>query len=227
MASPPRRPTSQGLFGAVVVLLGFLLLLDTIGVYPTGELVVYAPSLFALVGGWALVRSGFRNVVGPVLLVAVAGAWQAVALGYATAGQVAAFWPVLLIAFGLSVLLGRYRTRARATDDAHSSVFAAFSGAERRNTADAFTGADLTAVFGGVELDLRDAEVGEPPAHVNAVALFGGAEVIVPREWNVEMDVVPVLGGAADKRPRREERGGEIEMVVSGFAAFGGVSVSD
>jgi hypothetical protein len=226
--APTRRiPTSQLLFGALVVLLGVLLLLDSTNVAPTRSLLTYAPSLFVLVGLWAFVQSGFRNVVGPAVLVVVAGAWQLVALGYATVSELVVYWPVLVIAFGLSVVLGQYRSRVATTDDSHDSLFAAFGGVERRNTSKTFVGADLTAVFGGAELDLRDAELTDRPARVNVVALFGGAEVVVPRDWNVKMDVLPILAGASDDRPRRESEHDEIDLVVTGFTAFGGVSVTD
>lgn len=225
--SARRLPTSQLLFGAAVVLIGVLLLLDTTGLYPSESLLAYVPSLFVVVGLWALLRGGFRSLVGPVIVIVVAGTWQLVALGVVTAEQALAYWPVLLIAFGLSVMLGQYRSRVRSADDAYSSVFAALGGVERRNTSQAFEGADLTAVFGGAELDLRDAKVADRPARVNALALFGGVEVIVPRDWNVRMEVLPVLGGASDDRPRREERHESVDLEVTGFAAFGGVSVSD
>ena len=226
--APARRlPTGQVLFGALIVLVGILLLLDTTNVFETRRLLAYAPSLFVLLGLWVLVQSGFRTVVGPVLLVAVAGAWQLVTLGYATVGQLVAYWPILVVAFGLSVILGQYRARAIVTEDAHSSLFAAFGGVERRNASKAFVGADLTAVFGATELDLRDAAVVDRPARITAMALFGGAEIVVPRDWNVQMDVLPVFGGASDDRGRREETHESVDLVVTGFTAFGGVSVTD
>ncbi|WP_231751334.1 hypothetical protein [Halogeometricum sp. CBA1124] len=115
--------------------------MDSTNVAPTRSLLTYAPSLFVLVGLWAFVQSGFRNVVGPAVLVVVAGAWQLVALGYATVSELVVYWPVLVIAFGLSVVLGQYRSRVATTDDSHDSLFAAFGGVERRNTSKTFVGA--------------------------------------------------------------------------------------
>lgn len=225
--SSRRLPTSQFLLGALVVLIGVVLLLETTGLAPTRSLLQFVPSLFVLVGVWALVGSRFRNFVGPVVLIAVAGAWQLVALGYATVEGMIDLWPLLLIAFGLSIVLGQYRSAALDVDDSFTSAFAAFGGVEKRNTSHTFAGADLTAAFGGTELDLRDAELADRPARVNAVALFGGVDVIVPREWNVRMDVLPVLGAATDERPRSTEPNEGVDLVVTGFVAFGGISVSD
>ncbi|WP_436909227.1 LiaF transmembrane domain-containing protein [Halosimplex marinum] len=222
-----RRVTSQILVGAVVVLLGVVLLAETTGLYDADRLLVYVPSLFVLVGLFAIVASGFRNLVGPLMVVLVAGGWQLVALDYLAAETVFSLWPVLIVLFGLSLILGQYRARAVARESDFLTSVAVFGGRAERSTSKTFHGADLTAAFGGVELDLRDAVVEHPPATINANALFGAVEVVVPREWNVRVDVLPILAGAEDERPRREAEHDEVDLVVTGFALFGGVAVQD
>jgi predicted membrane protein len=230
MAQSRRRLlSSQVVLGALIVLVGVLLLGQTTDFYDLEYLFDYIPSLFVLLGIYAMVRSGFRNVFGPLVIVAVAGAWQLVELGYVSGDEVWQFWPLFVVFFGLSLILGQLRGRrsAEAVGEDHVSALAVFGGSEKRSASTTFSGANLTALFGGTELDLRDAEVADPPAHVSAVALFGGVSVIVPRDWNVELDVLPILGGAADERPRREREHDDLDLVVSGFAAFGGVSIED
>ena len=222
-----QKPTSQTLFGALIALLGIVLLVNTTGLYDTSVLLDFVPSLFVLVGLYALVVSRFRNVTGPLVVVAGALAWQLVAIDVVAPEEVGQFWPVLVIVFGLSVVLGRLRGQSVAVGSEHVSTMAIFGGRDQRATSRTFAGGDLTALFGGVELDLRETEVTDRPARVNAVALFGGVEVVVPRDWNVQMDVLPVFGGAEDERPHRAEEHEEVDLVVTGFAAFGGVSVSD
>lgn len=222
-----RLPIGRSLIGAFVVLAGVLLLLDTTGTVPTRNLLIYVPSLFVFAGVWSLVASRFRNLLGPLVLIAVAGAGQLIVLGYATLEQVAVYWPLLLIAGGLSIASGRFSSEVSASDAAYTSAFAAFGGVEKRNTSRTFSGGDLIAVFGGTELDLRDAGIGATPATIDAIALFGGVDVVVPRDWNVRMDVVPLFGGATDDRPRRERTHEETDLVVTGVAAFGAVSITD
>ncbi|MFB6152797.1 MAG: LiaF domain-containing protein [Halodesulfurarchaeum sp.] len=74
-------------------------------------------------------------------------------------------------------------------------------------TSAAFTGGDITVAFGGAEIDLRDATVAADGAEIGVLGLFGGVEVVVPRNWDVTIDVLPVFGGASDDRLReaREE----------------------
>ncbi|SDM09162.1 Cell wall-active antibiotics response 4TMS YvqF [Halogranum gelatinilyticum] len=222
-----RRLSNQSLVGVLIVLVGVVLLVDTTGLYDTGFLLTYVPSLFVLVGLYALVSSDFRNVGGPLVLVTVASAWQLVALDVVTVGRILRFWPLLIVLVGLSIALGRVRPSVAEVDDDRFDLVAAFGGLDRRATSKTFTGGNVTVAFGGGELDLRDTLVPAPPARVNVVALFGGVDVVVPRDWNVRLDVLPVFGAAEDDRPRREAEHDGVDLVVTGFCAFGGVTVTN
>ena len=221
------RLSTQELLGAVVLIVGVILLLDTTGVAETGVLLNYVPTLFVLLGIYALVTSKFRNLFGPLLVIVVAGAWQIAALDLFPEADLVSFWPALIILFGLSLLLGRMRRDAEEISEHTADGIAVFGGRNQRVRSPHFSSGDLTALFGGYELDLRDVEVADPPARISAIAMFGGIDIIVPRGWNVRLDVLPIFGGAEDERPRREEDHEQVDLVVSGFAAFGGVSVND
>jgi predicted membrane protein len=123
--------------------------------------------------------------------------------------------------------LSQFRSPPATAGSSHVTGFGIFGGSERRVTTQTFTGGNLTAIFGGTGLDLREAGIAQRPAHVSAIALFGGVEVTVPEEWNVEMDVLPLFGGASDERTRSERTHEETDLVVTGLAAFGGVEVND
>ena len=227
--------------------MGVLLLFQTTGIFETRSLLQYVPSLFVLLGIWLFVQSGYRSIVGPVVIVGVAGAVQLSVLGYATAEELVVYWPVLVIALGLSIALGQYRSSVRRSDASYTSGVTVFGGVEKRNTSEAFVGGDLTTIFGETTLDLRDAKLTDRPARVDLTVLFGEAQLIVPRDWVVQMEVVPVLGSAADERPRRaladDPTGEEVDptgggadptgertgadLVVTGFVAFGEASVRD
>lgn len=224
--TPPRIPTSQFLLGAIIVLLGILLLFTTTGVYPVQDLLLYVPSLFVALGIWLLVQSRLRSLFGPVVLIGVAGAAQLVVLEYATVEQVLVYWPVLVIALGLSIAVGQYRSRVHQADADFTSGVAILGGVDKRNTSQTFAGGDLTAIFGDTNLDLRDAHVATRPARINATVMFGDIDITVPHDWNVHMDVLPVLADATDDRRRRDDHE-EVDLIVTGFAAFGDVSVSD
>jgi hypothetical protein len=228
-----RRPPSQVVIGVLVVLVGVALLANTTGLYDTGPLLRWVPALFVLVAVYAMVVSRFENLFGPLAIALVAGTVQLVVLDAIQGATLVQFWPVLVVLFGLSVLAGRLRSRAAPVDGSVVDAVAIFGGVERTATSRAFRGATLTALFGGAELDLRDAAIvdADRPARITATAVFGDVEVIVPREWRVDLDVLPILGGAEDDRPRRaRDEGaapGAVDLIVTGTALFGAVSVTD
>ena len=224
------RISTQALTGAVIVIIGILLLLSTTGVYDVGILWRYVPSLFVLLGVWALYRSGFRNVSGPIILIIIAGTVQLLVLDIITGDVIASWWPVLIVLFGLSLLFGHWRRSRRvpsvATDD--FDLIGIFGGSDQRVASTSFRGGSATAVFGGVEVDLREVEVDDPPAVVTATVLFGGVELEVPEDWVVHIDALPIFGAVEDERPRRPagaEVKSEPDLIVTGFVSFGGISI--
>ena len=87
----------------------------------------------------------------------------------------------------------------------------------------AFRGGELTAVMGGVELDLR---AGGPrtAGRVDVFAIWGGIDIRVPDDWRVEFDATSVIGGLEDARGCASgETAGTL--VVRGFVMMGGVEV--
>ncbi|MFC7044945.1 hypothetical protein ACFQH6_05460 [Halobacteriaceae archaeon GCM10025711] len=223
------RFTGRSATGLVIVLIGLLLLLGTTGTVDTTGLVQWIPSLFVLLGLWALVASGFRNLTGPLVVITVAGGWQLYELGVVTAETLTSWWPLLVVVFGASLVLSRWRRESApaAHPGDQFSAFSLFGGVERRVTARTFVGGDVVSVFGAAEIDLTDAVVETPPASVDVFAAFGGADIRVPEGWDVRLDVVPIFGGTEDKRRTGGTGEGTPDLVVTGLVLFGGVTLKD
>ncbi|MEF8837986.1 MAG: DUF5668 domain-containing protein, partial [Haloarculaceae archaeon] len=174
MSTGPRRsgiPT-QIILGILIAIVGVVLLVDTTGLYETRPLMDYVPSLFVRMGLYALWRGGLRNVFGPLVVIVLAGAWQLAALEVVSWEQLWDFWPVFLVIFGLSLVVSHFRQPPSQSTVDHIRSVSVFGGSEKRSTSKSFTGADITAVFGGAQLDLRDAAVADRPVKLNVVAMF-------------------------------------------------------
>jgi predicted membrane protein len=91
-----------------------------------------------------------------------------------------------------------------------------------------FKGGQLTAVMGGVEIDLRHAEVGEKPAVIEATAIMGGIEIKVPENWVVKDDTFAIFGAAEDKRSASVQVVDDSpDLVVTGVVFMGGLEIKD
>ncbi|QCB94653.1 LiaF transmembrane domain-containing protein [Cellulomonas shaoxiangyii] len=192
-----RRPPGQVLLGLLVVAVGVVLLLERTGVLDVDPGTV--------VGTWwplAVIAVGVvsavvvpRAWIGPAVVTAVGAILLLVELGVVEPDVWSALWPVAIVAVGLGILL---RAGSSGGDADHVTAFAFWWGAEPRTRSQRFTGASLTAVMGGVSLDLREADiVGQ--ARIDVFTFWGGVDIRVPRTWRVRIGGLPLLGGWEDK----------------------------
>jgi len=111
------------------------------------------------------------------------------------------------------------------------TAVAVFGGCERRYTGQHFVGGKAVSIFGGVELDFRDADM-DDEAVLEINCIFGGVEIQVPPNWRVHSRSLPVFGGFEDKSGRKAnlDPNQEVKMktlVVTGIVVFGGVEISN
>lgn len=152
----------------------------------------------------------------------------------------AAFWPMMLIAVGLYVMWGSFQWGSKpvpgstsAAGDPRTTLNEAvvFGGLERRMTSQDFQGGDVTAIFGGVELDLTEANMVANEATLAITAIFGGVEVRVPPTWQVAYRGAPIFGGVEDKtRTARVDDPANPSpktLVITGAVIFGGLEIKN
>ncbi|MCK5004010.1 MAG: hypothetical protein KAS21_02935 [Candidatus Aminicenantes bacterium] len=140
------------------------------------------------------------------------------------------FWPAILIVIGLSLLKGNGKKIKRVKDsvdkDNYISGLALFSGFERKVSSKSFRGGNITALFGGAEIDLRNAKISPDGASLDLIALFGGVEVRLPDEWNIELNSTALFGGVGNKCKSENPGDGE-PLIISATAIFGGVEIKN
>ena len=136
--------------------------------------------------------------------------------------------PVAIIGLGLNLILGGLRrkksdVKAKIKQNrSHSkNGCAVFSGLDMKVDGEVFEGAELVAVFGGVECDLRNAII-EKDCVIDAVAVFGGIDIIVPAHVNVKTDAFSLFGGL-DNLTRSNPDG--VTIYINGVSVFGGIEV--
>jgi len=151
-------------------------------------------------------------------------------------------WPLALIACGVVMLLRRLQWKPlmdalsgghlASSSESYSTEhrlreFALFSQVKRRVESPAFEGGELSATFGGIEVDLRRAEISNEARRVvlETNAAFGGIEIRLPEHWKVSVEGSAAFGQFEDKTiPPRPEPGVQAPvLVIRGGVAFGAV----
>jgi len=160
------------------------------------------------------------------------------------------YWPLLLIAAGIMILMQRFvgprwandwwkndyhhhHHRYRSNRYDHSkwagnmnnpgfSKNSIFGSGDHIVLDPEFKGGELNAVFGGITLDLRrtNLPVGETILDINAV--FGGITIYVPVDWFVETHLDAVFGGFQDNRLPKEPLDTTRKLTITGSCVFGG-----
>jgi len=87
----------------------------------------------------------------------------------------------------------------------------------RRNT-------QAFALFGGMDLDLRDAIFEAPVVEISGFWCFGGLDIKVPVGIEVQDQTAGIFGGT-DVRDIGDPVPGAPTLVIKGVTLFGGVSV--
>lgn len=106
-------------------------------------------------------------------------------------------------------------------DDESGAVF----GAANINLAGKeFKGKNVSAVFGGLKLDLREAKIKEDVI-INATAIFGGVDIYVPENVIVETKSNSLFGGVSNKKKSAPKTAKAPTVYVNGTAMFGGIEV--
>jgi predicted membrane protein len=139
------------------------------------------------------------------------------------------FWPSIFIIIGIIFITTKRRSwssiqsKGMAGDDIIDHVYV-FSGGERQVTSQNFKGGKLSAVFGGMEIDLTQAKLAPGRNELEIACVFGGATLIVPDTWWVTIEVTPVLGGFSDSRKLNPGRivDQNSQLVIKGAVVFGG-----
>lgn len=164
------------------------------------------------------------------------------------------FWPVFIIFVGLMVMFKPRRWQNHSFKDwkqghrhnwnEHNNtekvagqsnpveasdvleVVAIFGGAKRNVFTKNFKGGEVTAIFGGADISLMQADI-DGTAIVEMTTLFGGTKLLVPAHWEVQSDIVTVLGGVEDKRPLHVPDPAAVKkvLILKGVCVFGGVDI--
>jgi hypothetical protein len=235
-----RRPVwraTPGMMPAIILIaVGVLFLLSTLHVDHLQEWYRYWPVLLIAAGLAKLVDSDTHGarILGAIL--AGGGGLLLADNLYIIQLTWAVFWPLVLIGLGLLMLWNRLSgsrswmapPTARFGDDNVFYGNVIFSGFKRRITDGDFRGAYITAIFGGGELNLRQASMSGDSAVVTVSAIFGGIELKVPRNWLVVSQGTGIFGGFSDSTDQPpEDTPGLKRLIVRGEAVFGGVDIKN
>ena len=163
------------------------------------------------------------------------------------------FW-ILVLGLLFNHTFNRREAALHPQPEGTVNVFALMSGDRRPVLNGSFNGGKITTVMAGTRLDLRSATMAPgDTAVIDVFTVFGGSEILVPGDWQVEISTTSIAGGTNDQRRRRdddEDRANENDvrapqpesavppspdaprppgpapkLILQGFVMFGGLNI--
>lgn len=149
------------------------------------------------------------------------------------------FWPMLLIGVGIIIISrrnvhskfssshpGKISGEDGSVENDYIDDVSIFGGGIKRYSSQNLKGGNITAIFGGSEIDLTNSQMSAEGTVVDVFTMFGGTKLIVPGNWHVKSEATSLFGGFSDKRHiKPAEVMTDKLLLIKGVVLFGGVEI--
>lgn len=145
-------------------------------------------------------------------------------------------WPLVFVIIGLFILFNdkrkRYSYNQSNTNPLEKGTnyfeqISIFGGGSKVFTSDNFKGGNIISIFGGSEVNLLGSKLANGENVLETISIFGGTTILVPNDWNIVIDVLPIFGAFNDKRFKNpnDTIDKTKTLIIKGIAIFGGGEV--
>ena len=216
------------LWGIVLIVLGVIFGLNALGITNINvffdgwwTLFIIVPSVIEIIKDKRDVGNYIWLLIGVVLLLSAQGI-----LDISKVGKL--IFPAILVAIGVSIIFkdtigSKVNDKIKELNKENKDeYFATFSGQKLNFSGEEFKGASLNAIFGGIDLDLRNTNITEDQV-INATVVFGGIDILVPNNVNIKVKSNSIFGGVDNKIKVNDPNLPTI--YVKAFCLFGGVEI--
>ncbi|HLG31411.1 MAG TPA: LiaF domain-containing protein [Ignavibacteriaceae bacterium] len=220
------------LLGAVLIFLGGLFLLNSLDIisFRVSRVIFSWPFIMLVIGLFILANTN-KKVLGGILS-GLGALFLIPRIFPEVQYDGGIIIPIVLIILGTYIILNKRRQAQQNIDDQMISKdkiddVSIFGGGTKIISSDNFKGGNITAIFGGSEINLIGCKLAEGENVIDVLCVFGGTTIIVPKEWNIVVSVTSILGGFSNKSiknfnfiidPSRT-------LHIKGLAMFGGGEV--
>lgn len=186
-----------------------------------------------LIGVYALYRSPIKGFI----LIGIGSYFILPLTGYTQPIPIEKLWPLFIILIGLIVLFGSgfkkknkkkpvMTTTSTSTDETFH-ISAIMGGNTKQINSYDFKGGSITAVMGGIELDLTNCYLSKEGCIIDLNVVMGGISLKVSREWNIQSEIMPIMSGIEDED--RYSNNVHIDpaatVILRGTLVMGGIEI--
>jgi predicted membrane protein len=229
------RTDKRVILGGILIILGGIFLLNTMDVlhFRFAHVVFSWPFIMLVIGVFILVNTEKKFLGG--ILSGIGALFLIPRIFPEVDYDAGIIFPVILIVLGTYIILKRrkadsdserYYGTSKVNKDKIDDV-SIFGGGTKIISSNNFQGGNITAIFGGSEINLMNCQLANGDNILDVLCVFGGTTIIVPKEWNVVINVTSILGGFSNKAIRNPSIviDQSKTLHIKGLAMFGGGEV--
>jgi predicted membrane protein len=224
----PKFNSTLLVLGIGIVVLGCLLVLKNIAHAYEIRVMRFWPLIIVALGAVKLVEGKLRRIDGWILTAIGALLLYHSVSGFSIGDLI---FPLILMIVGVFIVLHAVKRSRKVPSELQKSVdFArgtAILGAYKyKPSSGQFDGGEVTAIFGGFDMDLRQMTMKHDTARIDVFAMFGGGEIRVPEGWEVSVQAQAIAGNVEDKTislPAADFK--RPKLLITGSVLLGGVEV--
>jgi len=228
------NPKQRIFIGAFILIIGLLALIDKLNIFESVHFFQFWPTVFIAVGVLKIMHSKSRSSIfigGGLIVFGLVMSLKHLGIIDISLRD---WWPVILIAVGGYIIFkDRGIDSASSTflsdelvsdDNSTLDISVVMGGNKTVSNSQNFKGGDITAIMGGVELDLRGASI-QSDAVLNLWATWGGIVIKIPADWSVVNRGAAIMGGIEDKSFSAATA--NKRLIITGTAIMGGVEIKN
>lgn len=229
----------KNILAILLIAAGGLLFLDTFDIVNFSiSHVIFNWKTLMIIIGVIILLSTENKIPGYILIGLGLLFWLPSMIGGYNIGLHQVFWPLVLIGIGVIIItrrnahhrFGGLGRQVRGVDGNFESDYiddiSIFGGGTKRFSSQNLKGGNITAIFGGSEIDLTSSKMSIEGSVVDMFTMFGGTKLIVPGSWQVKSEAVSLFGGLTDKRHLTgNETITDKVLLIKGLIIFGGVEI--
>lgn len=219
------KSLTRSITGLLIIAVGLSFLLTNLNVLPFSVAISDWWPMFVIVGGVLILLNDRKNYLWALLVIALGVVFQLNQLNIIDVNPWQLFWPAVIIIVGVSIMTSHKVPRKNIAASEREDVTAVLSGSETKVQSKDFKASRVTAVCGGVTLDLREATI-KKEATIDLFSLWGGIEIYVPKNVIVKNNTSVILGGVENNTAADTDRDAPVLHVV-GDVVMAGVEIKN
>ena len=229
------RQRNRRFVGFGIALFGIIFLLKALGVLSWYHISLSWPVILIAVGIFTGFKHQFRNhswwiliFIGTANLIP-----EFTIMGHSSDHFI---WPLALIIGGVMIALRprkfercypKMNYSSSVNPEGMIDINVAFGGKKEMITAKDFKGGMVDVNFAGCEINLTQADMAEQTSVLDFRVSFGGVEMVVPSNWDIQNEISPSFGSVEDERIIQPNISGEQRkvLILRGSVSFGSIEI--